>query len=419
MNISRSYRSTVRACLEKLTDLVMNEENDDDKTKYENYITIFYNIECVWHICEILLIDPAPSNIIVQQLLEWIRFHFPAPQRIAAALFQYGREANKNPDYWSAVKQLILQGQISIVRPLLHLHSSSDSITFQTADQILKEMPIFTPYSGLSLQTFKSKFQNWVTETDYKINAGVLDSQPDLEDVIKLATGNLATWRKQAKDSSCWYEYLPGLLNYTEPGCKHFELGKFAKGWMENWKMAKGLKDSGLNFLDRVILSVMENDMSQVLHDLQNMNDNQWFVAHITDLLHHSGQLKVSSSEMHETELRDSLLFDFGTTLMSKDSLWVFGLDYLEFSSKEGPAAMELLLTKIPIKTEKQAQKIIAVARSKGLLSVETEICRVMAAKSLLEKRNGNALEWALRSQDYILVTGIANTFLDVSLILV
>lgn len=122
----------------------MNEENDDEKTKYENYITIFYNIECVWHICEILLIDPAPSNIIVQQLLEWIRFHFPAPQRIAAALFQYGREANKNPDYWSAVKGLILQGQISIVRPLLHLHSSSDSISFQTADKILKEMPIFT-----------------------------------------------------------------------------------------------------------------------------------------------------------------------------------------------------------------------------------------------------------------------------------
>lgn len=144
LNISRSYRSTVRACLEKLTDLVMNEENDDEKTKYENYITIFYNIECVWHICEILLIDPAPSNIIVQQLLEWIRFHFPAPQRIAAALFQYGREANKNPDYWSAVKGLILQGQISIVRPLLHLHSSSDSISFQTADKILKEMPIFT-----------------------------------------------------------------------------------------------------------------------------------------------------------------------------------------------------------------------------------------------------------------------------------
>lgn len=242
-----------------------------------------------------------------------------------------------------------------------------------------------------------------------------MDSQPDLEDVIKLATGNLTTWRKQAKESSCWYEYLPGLLNYTEPGCKHFELGKFAKGWMENWKMAKGMKDSGLNFLDRVILSVMENDMSQVFHDLQNMNDNQWFVAHLTDLLHHSGQLNVSSSETHETDLRDSLLFDFGTTLMSRDSLWLFGLDYLEFSSKEGPAAMELLLTKIPIKTEKQAQKIIAVARSKGLTSVETEICRVMAAKNLLENRNGNALEWALRSQDYILVTGIANTFLNVS----
>lgn len=34
--------------------------------------------------------------------------------------------------------------------------------------------------------------------------------------------------------------------------------------------------------------------------------------------------------------LRESLLFDFGASLMARDSLWLFGIDYLEHSSVEG-----------------------------------------------------------------------------------
>lgn len=39
----------------------------------------------------------------------------------------------------------------------------------------------------------------------------------------------------------------------------------------------------------------------------------------------------------------------------------------------KGLGAMQVLLTKIPIKTEKQALKIIAIGKSKGLLTVGKE----------------------------------------------
>lgn len=55
---------------------------------------------------------------------------------------------------------------------------------------------------------------------------------------------------------------------------------------------------------------------------------------------------------------------------MARDSLWLFGMDYLEHSSVEGVGAIELLLPKIPITSEKQAMKIIAVAKRKGLTEV-------------------------------------------------
>lgn len=48
--------------------------------------------------------------------------------------------------------------------------------------------------------------------------------------------------------------------------------------------------------------------------------------------------------------------------------------------------------------------------------STEKEICRIQAVKSFNNERYGNALDWALRSQDNIYVTSIADHFLRVSL---
>ena len=93
--------------------------------------------------------------------------------------------------------------------------------------------------------------------------------------------------------------------------------------------------------------------------------------------------------------------------------MWEIGLDYLEFSSTEGIGAREMLLPRIPFKTEAQATKIISAARKCGLASVEAEICRVMVKRSLAQKRLGNALEWAIRSRDNIYVTNVANMFLE------
>lgn len=55
---------------------------------------------------------------------------------------------------------------------------------------------------------------------------------------------------------------------------------------------------------------------------------------------------------------------------MSKDSFWVFGIDYLEQCSTEGTAAVELFLSKMNIRSERHAMKIINIAKSKGLVEV-------------------------------------------------
>lgn len=100
---------------------------------------------------------------------------------------------------------------------------------------------------------------------------------------------------------------------------------------------------------------------------------------------------------------------------MSRNGLWLIGIDYLENSSPEGIGAIELLLPRIPVANERQAMKVIAVAKAKGFAEVERELCRVQAVRALANGRFGNALEWATRSHDNIFVTSVADRFLDVS----
>lgn len=72
LQASKIYRSAIRSTLNKLEEAVGDDETSpDDVRKYESFITIFYSIECLWHLCEFLLIDRSTVSI-VPNLLEWV-----------------------------------------------------------------------------------------------------------------------------------------------------------------------------------------------------------------------------------------------------------------------------------------------------------------------------------------------------------
>lgn len=184
---------------------------------------------------------------------------------------------------------------------------------------------------------------------------------PQLEELVQIVIGNTSAWNLQIQNSDYWYEFLPGYLFYTNPVCKHFELGTAASSWLDQWvqlKSKQGIKPK-LTHLDKVLLSLMENELHQVIHSIQLMADNKWFVTHFTDLLFNSGQLQRTTSDtpakliflfyllLHFltyyyfstsdcVALRDSLLYDFGSSLMSRNSLWQLGIDYLQYCAEEG-----------------------------------------------------------------------------------
>lgn len=88
------------------------------------------------------------------------------------------------------------------------------------------------------------------------------------------------------------------------------------------------------------------------------------------------------------SSLRQSLLFDFGVMLMSHESFWLFGIDYLEQCSIEGNGAIELFLTRMNFKSEKNVLKVLNVVRDKGYVDVgkflNVPMCRFIIIKSIL-----------------------------------
>lgn len=151
----------------------------------------------------------------------------------------------------------------------------------------------FKTYGGLSVQKFRSQWQYWVMDTETKLP---LVTVPELETIIKLTTGDVETWNKQAAHSDSWYEFFPGFLFYSEPTCKYFELGTFANVWISRWAKVHGGGNEAackMRLVDQIALHIIENDLHQVLHEIQSINDNQWFVTHLTDLLYNCGQLEV------------------------------------------------------------------------------------------------------------------------------
>ncbi|XP_026469748.1 keratin, type I cytoskeletal 9-like [Ctenocephalides felis] len=102
--LSRQYRSIIRACLENLQEKVDKLSLNEEKR------------------------NSVPGILFFSQLLSWIRLHFHTHETTASQLLVQGVGAQSNPEYWKCIKGHLGQGRTDIVRALLKLHSSADSV---------------------------------------------------------------------------------------------------------------------------------------------------------------------------------------------------------------------------------------------------------------------------------------------------
>lgn len=291
MKISRTYRSIIRCCVEKLEHAKRMPEVQEDELKEQRYteaIMTFYAIECLWHLFEILYMQQQHNQMIVPQLLEWTRFHYPHTEDRATDLLLMAEEASECDSYWDTLKKLIMLGQLDVTRAILSQHRKSNQAAFQAAEAILKSMPIYQ--DGYALQKFCSQWEYWHVDLERKLASHVFASEPELELLMQLVKGNNEPWDAELLSSQDWYEYLPGYLLYTRPTCKPFELRIAVTNWLNRWSQLR--PNWQMTQLSRMVMQLMEHDVKLFIYDAQKLNDSHWFATHLIDLIYHTGHLK-------------------------------------------------------------------------------------------------------------------------------
>ncbi|XP_034942679.1 nuclear pore complex protein Nup85 [Chelonus insularis] len=342
---SKQYRSILRACVEK----------------------------CIWHLTEILYVDTLPGDVVLPQLLEWVRFHFPSRELMAMKILakkSIGAEL-ENMNYWEAVIGCALHGKLEIVRSLLSYHTKADHPAFVTADNILKTMPVYNVYGGYSVNEFTMRWKHWQMDLASNLEYKTFMIDHNLEELMRLFAGEEGILWDFSKYTEAWYELVAAKLLYSSPCCKQAELARHANNIAERWQAGR--------HLDHIILALMENEMYKVIEQIQHMNDSGWFAAHLTDLLYNCEKLNIMDEDQTNVtdKLHESLLLEYGSTLFGHSSLWQCGASYLE----QCPTQV-------------------------------TSICKIQGIKSIRRGRLGNALAWAIKAQDGAFATYIADQFL-------
>ncbi|KAK3767993.1 hypothetical protein RRG08_016888 [Elysia crispata] len=405
---SKHYRGVLKACQMELIQLAESCEDAARKLKYETYIQEFEIVQLIWSLCQIIFIDVAPGGLILTALLDWLQWHFPEGKYLAKEVCQEEQSCS-HPKYWEAVFRLLLQGNTENVRLLLSLHTHSQADSFIAVDELLRKMPHWTYQHAQSAAEFEMKWRHWREECIRRYEAGEFAAYPELEMVVQVLCGDEAVFKELRDSCETWYHHLISKLLYQNPTVRLTDLTFHIKS-----SQAVFIQ-TGLNSqeLDNILQAAFEFDIHQVIKDTCTFlsNPSWWFVAHLADLLHHCKQLDPQKLPFG-SNLREYLLLEYATALMSHESLWQVGVDYLDFCSIFGSSYLESYIEHIPLDNERKALKVLHICEERKLILQAQSVCKIMGMKCLQQERLGSALSWFLRSKDAVVIKQVTNKFL-------
>ncbi|CAH1274333.1 NUP85 [Branchiostoma lanceolatum] len=409
VTFSRNYRSVIRACLLQLKQAEESARDQATAVEYCEQVEVYNMVELIWSLCEILFVESLPGGVVLAQLLDWVKWHFNDAD-------VYAREAttSDNPHvhdhYWSAIYLYVLQGRSDEARKLLSLDPNRNMDVYDeyaSIDELLRKMPFFTLYTGQSLAEFDMKWRHWQDECRRRYSEGEFNTNKNLETICRILCGDEDVFLDLKDLTETWYQMLVSKLLYCNPTVKAFDLQYHVKACVDAYDGHATLEP-----LDNILLAAIEFDLHQVIKESSSLLGNWWFVAHLADLLFQCGQLE-SHSLNYGSNLREFLLLDYASSLMSHPSLWQVGVSYLDYCPEFGRHYLEFYLERLPLQTEQKALKVLRECEKRDMKDISHSICKVMGVRALRNERLGSALSWALRSKDASFATFLADRFLS------
>lgn len=407
----REYRSIIQACQQETESLKQVDEKEKEEGKEpsarEDLVAlqdILCKMELILSLVELLFVDTVSDGHLLNQLVKWIQLHFPQHEKKKRVVLQCDRP-HLHTDYWNTIYGSVLQGRLDDARLMLSNHPSADTDPFLSIDELLRKMPFFQVYGGVSVGDFEARWQHWQSECERRLEEGHFASSHHLRTVCKILCGDLETISKLVDLMDTWYHLMVSTLLFTKPTVKLYHLSNASQD-----AIVRMQDHQVITALDHVLLAAMEADMYQVIKECQQVMDNPWFTTHLTDLLHHTVQHKAKQQVL--PPLRECLLLDYAELLASHASLWQVGLLYLDHCGPRGVAMAQEILQRLPITSDSFAQKVIQMASEREFDGVVVSVCRVMGRQALSQGRLGAAIWWGVRSKDAAFTSHLAHQIL-------
>lgn len=193
---------------------------------YSQECSIYAMMELIWHLCEVLFIEVLPAGCLVQQLLEWVRWHAGQEDELLSGLLTVPQPEDHR-EYWRAVYRLVLSGRMKEARDLLSHHSFSHTMPdvstsygtwytsmlrlelplpqmFSTIDELLRKVPVLYPTASLTRAELHRQWQEWRGECMRRRDGGDFMTVQELQLLCRVS----GTTTFNFTDSFCWSYWL-------------------------------------------------------------------------------------------------------------------------------------------------------------------------------------------------------------------
>ncbi|KAI0213573.1 Nuclear pore complex protein Nup85 [Lamellibrachia satsuma] len=407
VTFSREYRSVIKACTEHIKTELGNRRHRTiagTQQQWQLQLAMFDIIELIWSLCEILFIEALPGGIVLTQLLDWLRVHFVEYDQMALDILK-DDVPEVNPNFWKVIYSFVLQGRTGDAIHLLSTHPAQRSAPFTSVVSLLRNMPQLR--STQLVAEFEMRWRHWQEQCQQRLEDGEFASDTHMETICRILSGDDNAFVDQREVLGNWYCMLISRLLYQHPTVKSFDLQYHTQFCIDAYGGHSHMQPA-----DNIILAAIEFDIHHVIKESSTAFSNWWFVAHITDLLHHCDKLESQTLYFGAT-MREFLLLEYATSLMSHHSLWQVAVSYLDCCPQFGRQYLELFIERLPIETEKKAQKVLHVCEHRNMQEQVRSICKVMGMQALHKGRLGSALAWGLRSKDVNFASFLAEHFLN------
>lgn len=439
--ISKTYRSIIHECVENLAKDILHPDSPQIKT--------FEALKIIWSLCEILFLDLNESAPLIILLKNWIRHTKndlkPETNKILRELAEDNYKFSQNDDdriYWNLFVNLIVGGDHRKALALLRSHYNFEqSAQIQLVANMIDRMP------GSNQYIFHEFVNRWATWTEWckqELETGQFSEHPVLLKVVRMFSRDLTVYDEVARDCDTWYQLMIAYLTHTDPLVRETDLADLGRKAIDIYKKNNPDKSHTPESFDDILISAFEYDLVLVIsRSCDFLDDSWWFVTHFIDLIHCSNQLK--HHEIVEADkLRDTFLQDYASALFQDEQLWTIGVSYLDRCTSSSSFYLEALLARVPldIDDEESANKIMSIAKKRGLNIFAKSICTIMAriwiskshkldnedirkdevkgSKLKAKKKTtlpstinlSNAMHWAIRSENSSIITYVCDQYL-------